>query len=177
MAILAQPMTRIGGAHQHQSFGTTDRHAAGRLGALGRGSSLAPLGAACCEDVTIAKFACYANYAASGRRPLGRHLWSRLTASRRETHPSREGMNSSSPTKSAGLPHTLQLGEPRQVRGMAWQGKRPREPRRALAGLLFDLSTRHAEWASIGAMYALPKPGYDPETMRVVALAYRRERR
>ena len=25
-------------------------------------------------------------------------------------------------------------------------------------------------------MYSLPKPGYDPETMRAVALAYRRER-
>ncbi len=26
-------------------------------------------------------------------------------------------------------------------------------------------------------MHSLPKPGYDPETMRAVALAYRRERR
>ena len=26
-------------------------------------------------------------------------------------------------------------------------------------------------------MWSLPKPGYDPETMRAVALAYRRERR
>jgi hypothetical protein len=25
-------------------------------------------------------------------------------------------------------------------------------------------------------MYSPPKPGYDPETMRAVALAYRRER-
>ncbi len=25
-------------------------------------------------------------------------------------------------------------------------------------------------------MYSLPKPGYDPETMRAAALAYRRER-
>lgn len=25
-------------------------------------------------------------------------------------------------------------------------------------------------------MYALPKPGYDPETMRAVGVAYRRER-